>query len=313
MTASSRVRSQRGAIVAAMVAFVVGPASAQILPWEIVVAEIETGRVRNLAQRLNKQYLLYTLRLGDVTKSDLGETAAQMDGVLDALRKGSPSRSIPEPWTAEIRARLAAVEDLWGPVRRIAVASPYEHIRVLQEFSPPQSRSGDPLLLRYYDDLTLQLVTASDQLLAAYHEECVKTGLEVCATARTSGYAAMIIERAAKEAVGIVAGIRPEENRKRLKATIADYLQVRDANNTNPFFEAALDPKRGISAQAAGELLLSLRQDWDAMQLEFTILSAGDEKNFELERLIATQERLVAKVERLTAALIRYASLRYGS
>ena len=58
---------------------------------------------------------------------------------------------------------------------------------------------------------------------------------------------------------------------------------------------------------------MSLRQDWDGMQDEFTMLAAGDEANFDLRRLLETQSRLVAKVERLTAALIRYASLTYGS
>ena len=64
---------------------------------------------------------------------------------------------------------------------------------------------------------------------------------------------------------------------------------------------------------AAGKLLVSLREDWDAMEVQFAILSAGDEQNFDLRRLLATQTRLVEKVERLTAALVRYASLTYGS
>ena len=314
MTASSARSAGVGAIPAALLLlFIAGPASAQILPWEIVVAEIEAGRVRNLAQRLNKQYLLYQLRLGEVTKSDLADTAAQIDRVLESLRKGNPSRSIPEPWTPQLREQLEAVEEDWAPIGRIAVASPYDHIRVRREFGVSTDRGGDPLLLQYFDDLTLQLVSQSEKLVSLYHEECTKTGLEVCATAQSSGYGAMVIERAAKEAVGVVAGIRPAENRKRLKASIATYQELRAANNANPFFAAALDPERGVSAQAAAELLLSLRQDWDVMQAEFTILEAGDEKNFALERLLTTQAKLVAKVERLTAALIRYASLTYGS
>ena len=44
---------------------------AQILPWEIVVAQIETGRLRNFAERLAKQNLLFQLHLGETRKSDL--------------------------------------------------------------------------------------------------------------------------------------------------------------------------------------------------------------------------------------------------
>ena len=81
----------------------------------------------------------------------------------------------------------------------------------------------------------------------------------------------------------------------------------------NPFFAGALDPERSVSARAAGELLVSLRDDWDSMQREFEILGTGDEQNFDLQRMLQTQARLVAKVERLTAALVRYASLTYGT
>ena len=87
----------------------------------------------------------------------------------------------------------------------------------------------------------------------------------------------------------------------------------RRANDANPFFTDALDPERGVSARAAGALLVSLRRDWDAMQAEFTILAAGDEKNFDLRRMLDAQARLVNKVERLTAALVRFASLTYGT
>ena len=44
-----------------------------------------------------------------------------------------------------------------------------------------------------------------------------------------------------------------------------------------------------------------------------TILSAGDEQNFDLQQLLTVQARLVNKVERLTGALVRYASFAYGS
>ena len=34
-------------------------------------------------------------------------------------------------------------DGLWGPLRRVAIASPYELIRVSQEFIPRASRRGD--------------------------------------------------------------------------------------------------------------------------------------------------------------------------
>jgi hypothetical protein len=288
------------------------PAPAQLLPWEVTVAEIEAGRLRGLAQQLNKENLLYQLHLGDVRKSDLIDTATEIDRVLASLQEGSPSYSIPAPWTPELRERIAKVDTAWGPLRRIAVASPYDFIRA-GDFLPADTRRGDPLLLRYFDSLALQLVAEVEGLLDAYHVECEKAEAEVCPTARTSGYAVMLIERAAKEAVFVVAGIDAERNRKLLEGTIAAYQELRRQNNESPFFAAALDPQRGASAQAGVELLESLRLDWDAMQAQFVILAAGDERNFDLPALLEIQSRMVDKVQRLTAALVRYASMTYGS
>jgi hypothetical protein len=288
-------------------------APAQNLPWEVAIAEIEAGRLRNLAQRLSKEYVLYQLHLGGVQKSDLIATATRIDRIVESLEQGNLPHSIPAPWTRALGEQVRRVDGAWGPLRQIAIASPYDTIRVTRQFVPLESRRGDPLLIRYFDDLSLDLVTESEKLLAAYHEECLKTGLEVCPTAQTSGYAAMVIERAAKEAVYVVAGINPDQSRARLKGTIEAYQQVRRANNESAFFASALDPERGVSARAAGQLLVSLRHDWDAMEAQFVILAAGDEQNFDLRRLLETQARLVEKVERLTAALVRYASMAYGS
>lgn len=284
-----------------------------VLPWEITVAEIEAGRLRNLAERLSKQNLLYQLRLGDVRKVELVETASQVDGILRALQQGSPSHSVPRPFTSAIKAQLRKTDAAWGPLRRIAVATPYDQLRVSREFIEPADRRGDPLLIRYFDDLTQLFLKEVDVLLRLYNDACIETGLEICQTARESGYVAMLIERATKQAVYVVAGIEVEQNKRRLRSTVRDYLVVREANDQSPFYGAALDPERGPSARAARELLASLREDWDALEVQVGILAAGDERNFDLDQLLAIQTRLVDKVERLTAALVRYASFAYGS
>lgn len=314
MDASAPTRiGRRAVLLTVAIAFVAGPAAAQLLPWEITVAEIEAGRLRGLAERLAKQNLLYQLRLGDVRKSDLVETSDRIDRILASLEQGSPSYSVPAAWTPEIRDQLEKVDAAWGPVRRIATASAYETFRLSREYVPREDRIGDPLLLGYFDELCEELVAESERLLDLYHRECVGTGLEVCATAHTSGYAAMLIERTAKEAVYVIAGIDGEANEKSLETTIAAYRALRAENQASPFFAAALDPSRGVSARAAAELLASLRSDWDAMQVQFRLLAAGDVANFDLPAMLAIHQRLVDKVERMTAALVRYASLAYGS
>lgn len=288
------------------------PAQAQILPWEIAVAEIEAGRLRGLAERLGKENVLYQLHLGEVRKDDLVETAHDIDRIMASLKDGNPAYSVPAPWTPAIQEQLQKLDDLWGPIRRMAVASPYDYLRVARQFMPAEDRRGDPLVLRYFDSLIADFIAADEKLIALYDAACRDTGLEVCDTAAGTGYASMVIERSVKQAVYVVAGIDVDQNRTALEKSIATYQQIRKDNDASPFMAAALDPERGVSAAAAHELLVNLRRDWDQMQAEFDILSAGDEKNFDMKHLLDVQSELVDKVDRLTGALIRYASVRYG-
>jgi hypothetical protein len=290
-----------------------GPASAQILPWEVNVAEVECGRLRSVAERLSRQFVLYQLHLGDVRKSDLVETAARIDRLIESLEQGNASQSIPPAWTPTLRKQLRELEGSWGPLRRIAVAGPHDYLRVMQEFVPKESRRADPLSLGYMDDMTRTFIADSETLLETYNEECLKTGLAICPTARLSGLTAMLVERATKEAIFVVADIDRADNLKRLTQTIEAYRTQRHAYDQNALFAAVLNPERGASARAAGELLTSLRLDWDAMEAQFASLTAGDVKNFDLQDLLDKEEILVDKIQRFTAVIVRYASLAYGT
>jgi len=300
-------------LLAAAIVFLASPARAQILPWEVAVAEVEAGRLRGLVERLDKQNLLYQLRLDEIRKADLVETSGRIDRVIASLRRGNPSYSVPPAWTPEIRLQLEKLDDAWGPLRRIAIATSYDTFRFSREFVPRANRQGDPLLLRYFENLSQELLRESETLLEIYHQECVKTGLEVCDTAHNSGYPAMLIERAAKEAVNIIADIDGAKSRKRLQATVDAYLVFRDSTRESAFFAEALDPERGVNARAAGELLRSLRADWDEMEAQFTILAAGDVENFDLPQMLRIHTRLADKIDRITAAFVRYAGNMYGA
>ncbi len=284
-----------------------------ILPWEIAVAEVEAGRLRGLAQRLNKQNILYQLRLGDVSKDDVVKTTGEIDAILRNLEEGVPARSIPAPWTQKLAERFDKLDRSWSPIRRIALANSYEQLRRAGEFAPRVDRRRDPLLFKYFDSLIGEFVDQTDKLVMAYDDECMKAGIEICSTARTSGIAAMLIERAAKEAVYVVAGIDADEHRGKLETTIKAYRKVNADNTASEFFQVALDPNRSLSAKAAGELRGSLMRDWDLIQEQLEILSAGDEENFDLRLLLTAQDRMVNKIERLTAALVRYANLAFGA
>jgi hypothetical protein len=289
-----------------------GPSRGEPLPWEITVAEIEAARIRQLATRLSKENVLYQLHLGDTRKSDLVATAGQIDRILETLEQGAPAYAIPAAWTPELREKLQRVDAAWGPLRAIALASPYDYFKTGRQFMPAADRGSDPLLLRYFDELSLNLIAESEALLAAYDTECRATGREFCATAPIVGYNAMLVERATKQAALIVAGIDPGANRKLLKATLDAYVEQMRANDSDPTFVAALSPERGQAGKAAAEMLVSLRNDWVQVRAEFAMLSAGDEEGFDLRRLLEVQKTLIQKIERFTAVIVQFANVTYG-
>lgn len=66
-------------------------APAQVQPFEMGIAAREAGLLRGLAQRLNKQNLLYQLHLADVRRENLIDTAGEIDRIIEVLRDGSPA------------------------------------------------------------------------------------------------------------------------------------------------------------------------------------------------------------------------------
>ena len=286
----------------------------EVIGYEISIAQTEAGRLRHLAERLAKQNLLYQLHLGDVRKSDLVETASRIDRVIETLELGSPGYAVPAPWTPALREQLKKVDQTWGPLRSIAVANPYDYLRTTRQFANAEGSMKDPLVIRYFDALASDLVRESEVLMGLYDAECKKAGASpvLCVTASTSGYSAMLSEMATKQAIYVVAGIDTEENRARLAETIEAYERGRRAVNESPFFDAAMSKERGQAGEFAQGLLESLRQDWDEMQKEFAILNAGDEKNFDLDRLLQRHALFVGRIERFTAAMVRYANIAYS-
>jgi hypothetical protein len=289
-------------------------AAADVIGYEISVAQIEAGRLRHLAQRLAKQNLLYQLHLGGVRKSDLVETASRIDRVIETLELGSPGYAVPAPWTPELKDAVRKVDETWGTLRAIAVANPYDYLRTTRQFANQEGSMKDPLVIRYFDNLAADLVRESETLMGKYDVECKKSGASpvLCVTASISGYSAMLSEVATKEAVYVVAGIDVDEHRKSLEEAIESYERTRKAVNESPFFEAALSRERGQAGVFAEGLLDNLRTDWDEMQKQFAILDAGDEKNFDLDALLRRHDLFVGRIERFTAAMVRYANIAYA-
>ncbi|MBW2274297.1 MAG: type IV pili methyl-accepting chemotaxis transducer N-terminal domain-containing protein [Deltaproteobacteria bacterium] len=287
--------------------------AAELLPYEVGSAEGTAGRVRRLAQQLSKDNLLYQLHLGDVHKSDLVATTAQIDRNLEMLAEGSTTFGVPAPWTPEIREQVRGVHEAWQPLRAIATASPYEYLRRTRQFMAPESGLGDPLSIRYFDNLSLDLVAEAEKLIALYDQECRKTTYRLCDAAAAAGLSEMLIERSTKEAVLVFAGIDVDRNKKRLKESVAAFQRQRVANEESDLLKAALALEQGKAGEIASQLIDEIRKDWDGMRAQFDILLSGKTPDFDLYLVLKRQRRTVENIERFTIVMSRFINRNYGA
>jgi hypothetical protein len=284
------------------------PAHAQWQPYEIGIANREAGRLRALAERLSKRNLLYQLHLANVKKLDMHVTANELDRILELLRSGSAFYSIAGPPNDDVRARLGAIEQAWSPVRQLALASPYDYLRRAQQFIPPESPRGDPLIVKSFDKMTGKLINEIEELMLGYYAVCVETAYPLCAVALQAGQPTMLVERMMKDIVFVHAGLGTKQSGKRL-------ADSRDTFETNFFafqktelYRQATDQSRGKSAQFVVGLRKSITTNWATFRAEVDLAIAGRANEVDLVKILRVQREMVTDLERFTAVLGRFAA-----
>jgi hypothetical protein len=234
-------------------------------PYEIGGAQQELGRVRALVERLAKQNLLYQLHLADQTKQDLHDTAAELDRILELLRTGSATYSVAAPPNDEIRKQIDEVDAAWGPIRRVALASPYDYLRRANEFMPRRYRLGDPFFIHSFDRMSQALIAEVDRLMALYQVECQKTGYDQCEPAAAHGMPMMLTERVVKELVYVYTDPENESYVKRLRET-RDAIEAHHLTlNEWSISREARDPARGDAGAFVSGLWSSIQEDWSRL------------------------------------------------
>jgi hypothetical protein len=282
-------------------------------PYEIGGAQEEVGRIRELAERLSKQNLFYQLHLADQKKQDLHDTAAELQRSLDLLREGSVAYSVTAPPNDEIRAQIARVEEAWGPLERLARASPYDYLRRASEFIPRRHRFGDPLYIRSFDRISQALIEEVDRLMALYEKECMKTDYELCNLASTHGIPIMLTERVVKELVFLYTSFGDKGDRERLRET-RDAVDAEHSELTQlPVLQEMTDPSRGDAAAFVSSLWGGVNEDWSRLRPEIELAIAGRASEINLKKVLKIQARLIETWERLTVVTLRFVEAKYAS
>ena len=298
-------------LLAFLLAVLFAPAAlaAALDPYELGIAEREAGRLRGLVERLSKQNLLYQLHLGGVGKVDMQATSNEIDRLLDILETGSSAYSVAKPPNRAVREQLEVVSALWSPLRRIALASPYDYLRYSSDLMPKDSRLGDPLMIRGFDRRSQEMIEEAGKLMRLYQQTCVEAGSDLCELAANSGFFAMLAERVAKELVLIYAGLDTKESIAKLKESRGMFESSLAVLAESPVLAAASDPARGPAAEVVQVSWKGMREDWERLRFEVDLAIEDRAEALDIERMLDLQIRLVGEMDRLRAALSRYAAV----
>ena len=301
------------ALPLALALIITGPVRAGERPYEIGGAQQDIGHIRALAERLSKQNLFYQLHLADQSKQDLHDTSAKLDRVLELLRTGSVTYSVASPPNSEIRKQIDQVDKAWGPVRRMATASPYDYLRRANEFIPRRNRLGDPFFIHSFDWMSQALIAEVDRLMALYQMECVKTGYDLCEPASNHGMPMMLTERVVKELVFVYTDPENKSFVKRLRET-RDGIDAQNlAFSQLPIFLEARDPARGDAGAFVSGLWSSIKEDWSRLRLGVDLAISGQADEIDLKRVLKIQARIVETWERLIVVMVRYINGKYAA
>lgn len=297
-------------VVAPRLAMGAAPIPNDILlqPWEHGGAQIQLSQVRTLTQRLSKQNLLYQLHLADLQKRDLVRTSQELDAALESLRDGSPTLAVPPPPTRQVRDAIELLDQAWGPLRRLALASAFDYVR--RAGSASGGSRTDPLLIRHFDELA----QAVDQRAAAaqqrYEEVCERSGIPDCPVVARATSTGMLSERMVKEAVLVFAGFDAEANSARLRESRGRMNRLLELAAAHETVQSAMSRERGKIGEVVGELWDDIGGNWDRLSRDLGLVLVGQSRQLDVAETVAVQQVFVEDLQRFSVAIQRFTAAR---
>ena len=293
-------------MVAPVLAMGAAPSPNPILlqPWEHGGAQIQLSRVRMLTQRLSKQNLLYQLDLANLHKRDLVRTAEQLDAALESLLEGSPLLAVPSPPTAGVRDAIESLDQEWGPLRQLAVASAFDYLR---RPSATSRRSGaDPLLIRHFDELAQAVDQRAASAKKLYVQVCESVGAPDCRSIAQATGSGPLSERMVKEAVLVFAGFDAEANTARLRTSRESVERVLELAASLEPVQATMSPERGKIGVVVAGLWGDILGNWERLSREVDLLLAGQSQQFDVGETVALQHLFLDDIQRFSVAVQRF-------
>ncbi len=262
------------------------------------VTENASGKLRMLTQRAARQYTMYQYGVGDlaVTKEPLLETVEQINLSLRRLHGGETVAEAAPVSSPEILSQLKLVDEKWQKLEKIFTYQPYRLFQA-KELLPPAVRKQDPVLVRYVDRLTQELLAEWELLIDAYTRHCQATGSAACQeSVRDIGTQMLLIESVTNNLLFTVLDIDRSERRAQLRSKTAE-LEISLENGRSP---RAYGDNPSVLIEP---VLDTIAGYWNQMKASVDLAVKGDEDEVNINQLLRSQQRLQEEIDNLTSIL----------
>lgn len=267
--------------------------------------EIETGgsadpsgQMRMLAQRAAGEYLMFQYGVGPlaVSKEPLLATVQQLNETLRQLSAGETGFAPGVVASPEIQAQLKLIGEKWERLEKIYTYQPYLLYQA-KELLPPAVRKQDPVLVRYVDRLTQELLDECTILIKFYVNQCEATDSGACQErVREASTQSLLVERVSSNLLFTLLDIDRESRREQLRDS-AEQLQAS--------FEGAKAP--GYFGENPSVLIEPLMETiavyWKQMNASVKLVLGGDEEEVDVDLMLRSKRRLLEEIEQLTLIL----------
>ena len=255
-------------------------------------AENEAGRLRMLSQRGAKTYLLFQYHLA--RRRDMSDTAEEFDAIVVKLRAGRPSVGLPAIQGTLVEDRLDDVEAQWKVLRKIFTARPVE-LRRQSDLIPPDEWRRDPVLVRYVDRLSRELLAEAEKLVQAYVDDCSFRDIGPCTNLiNETGRLRTLSETMTKDVMLAVLNLAEEPDLQRLREA-RDHFD-RSLGDVRKFVNTAKSP-------FLGPTFAIVEAYWSQFRVSVDLALDGDEDDVDVDRLLRAQRELLDELEDLIALL----------
>lgn len=281
-----------------MLVFVPAPDLQAQLEVDESTSNYNYGRMRMLVKRSSRQYTMYQYGIGELSNSraPLLSTIDEFDRVFRRVRESGPGRGLPAISEPALVNQLEVISDQWARLEEIYTFQPYK-LALHNELLPVGQRRDDPVLVRYVDRLTDDLLGEYETLTNEFSAYCERTGSDACNfILLETGGLMQLSESIATDILFAKLKIDRKSRRQRVREKSAEFVAKLNRMRAPDYFSTD-------QPALVRPVLATIEAYWQQLKVFVDLTAARNEKRVDIDLMLRAEQRLVDEVANLVDVL----------